>query len=560
MVVSAQHSRLMELVTAKQKTEVEKFLKKIKSVSEKELEELEKEGVFTGSFAVNPLTKEKVPVYAGNFVVADYGSGMVMAVPAHDQRDFEFAKKYKLPIKQVISGPKVVSEAYAGEGSLINSGSFNGLDSEEAKEHIIKALEFKKLGRRKTQYKFRDWLVSRQRYWGTPIPVIYCDSCGIVPVEEKDLPVILPERVKFGTGNPLATNKEFLEAKCPKCGNKGRRETDTMDTFFDSSWYYLRYCDNKNSKKPFDIEKVKYWMPVDQYIGGAEHATMHLIYARFFIKALRDLGFLKFDEPFIRLFNQGMLHGSDGFVMSKSRGNVILPEEVSKKYGIDTARLFLVSIASTDKDIEWSDSGIEGGYRFVNKIVDYFNDFKPGKPNPRTESKLNKTIKLVTEDIESFQYNLAVIRIRELFGSFPEKIDRKTAETLIKILHPFCPHITEELWSKLGNKAFLSLEKWPVADEKKINPEFEKEEKIIDNIVNDANNIVNIVKQKGSNVKILYLYVLPKELDAYSNNLNEISRRTGLDVKIFSVSDNNRHDPQNKSKKAKPGKPGIYIE
>jgi len=247
--------------------------------------------------------------------------------------------------------------------------------------------------------------------------------------------------------------------------------------------------------------------------------------------------------------------------MSKSRGNDVLPEKVSEKYGIDTARLFLVSIASTDKDIQWSDKGVEGSFRFINKVTDYFSKAKFWRAiNGRTESKLNKTIKLVTEDIESFQYNLAVIRIRELFGSFPEKIDRKTAETLIKILHPFCPHITEELWSKLGNKAFLSLEKWPVADEKKINPEFEKEEKIIDNIVNDANNIVNIVKQKGSNVKILYLYVLPKELDAYSNNLNEISRRTGLDVKIFSVSDNNRHDPQNKSKKAKPGKPGIYLE
>ncbi len=412
MAVSAQHPRLSELVTEKQKKKVEKFLKKIKSVSEKGLEEMEKESVFTGSYAINLMTKEKIPVYAGNFVVADYGSGMVMGVPAHDQRDFELAKKYKLPIKQVVAknvparsylmgatkitdddliklGIKITEKTKLGnrkieipenklkeyerliinkldngfwneyvwketvflfkhkdgkveryilndktekiidklaakfndeewsetvrnknvwhwladnnwytdlivhqdEGILINSGPFNGLFSEEAKEHVVKALEAKKLGRKKTQYKFRDWLISRQRYWGTPIPIIYCDSCGIVPVPEKDLPVILPEKVTFGKGNPLATNKEFLEVKCPQCGKKARRETDTMDTFFDSSWYYLRYCDSKNNKNPFEKKMVNYWMPVDQYIGGAEHATMHLIYARFFTKALRDLGF-----------------------------------------------------------------------------------------------------------------------------------------------------------------------------------------------------------------------------------------------------------------------------
>ena len=564
MVVSAQHPRLFELVTEKQKTEIEKFLKKIKSTSEKELEEMEKEGVFTGSYAVNPINKEKVPIYAGNFVVADYGSGMVMAVPAHDQRDFEFAKKYKLPVKQVIGCPKNHNwskEAYAGEGNLINSGDFNDLDSEEAKEHIIKFFEAKKLGRKTIQYKFRDWLVSRQRYWGTPIPIIYCESCGIVPVPEKDLPVLLPENVKFGRGNPLTTNKKFLEVKCPRCGNKGRRETDTMDTFFDSAWYYLRYCDSKNTKKPFDLNKVKYWMPVDQYIGGAEHATMHLIYARFFTKALRDVGFLKFDEPFIKLFNQGMLHGSDGYVMSKSRGNVVLPEEISGKYGIDTARLFLVSIASPDKDIQWSDSGIEGSFRLVNKVMEYFNDFKPGKTDARTESKLNKTIKEISEDIEGFSYNLAIIRIRALFDKIADKgIDRKTAEVFLKLLHPFCPHITEELWHKIGKKTFLSLEKWPVADEKKINLGFEKEEKAVDDVIADVNNVIGIIKEKGKSVSKLYLYVIPKEADIYSANLDGISKRTGLNVKVFSVADKTKHDPQGKSKKARPGKPGIYLE
>jgi len=563
MVISAQHPRLMELVTPEQKAEVEKFLKKIKSVSEKALEEMEKEGVFTGSFAINPINKEKIPIYAGNFVVADYGSGMVMAVPAHDQRDFEFAKKYRLPIKQVIECPPdhdFSKEAYAGEGNLINSGEFNGLNSEEAKVHVTKFLEIKKLGRKKTQYKFRDWLVSRQRYWGTPIPIIYCDSCGIVPVPEKDLPVVLPEKITFGRGNPLETNKKFVNVKCPKCKSNARRETDTMDTFFDSSWYYLRYCDSLNSKKPFEQTKIEYWMPVDQYIGGAEHATMHLIYARFFTKALRDLGFLKFDEPFKRLFNQGMVHGEDGYVMSKSRGNVVDPIEITKKYGSDVLRLFLASIGSPEKDSIWNSQGIEGINKFINKVIRYFDTFKIGRSDARIESKVNKTIQLVTEDIERFQYNLAVIRIRDLFNSLPEEIDKKIAEVFLKLLHPFCPHITEELWHKLGNKTFISLEKWPKFDSTKINPEFEKEERIIDDVVDDINNVVKIIKDKGKRVNRLYLYVLPNELKIYQTNKTIITKRTGLDTQIFSVTDKIKYDPENKAKKAKPGKPGIYLE
>ncbi|MEK6840410.1 MAG: leucine--tRNA ligase [Nanoarchaeota archaeon] len=569
MVVSAQHPRLFEIVKDKERKQVGDFLKKIKSVSEKDAETLEKTGVFTGSYAINPINGEKIPIYAGNFVLADYGSGMVMAVPAHDQRDFEFAKKYKLPIKLVIRpkdkvlNDKNLNEAYIGNGVLINSGNFNGLNSDEAKNRITKFLENKKSGKEAVQYKFRDWLVSRQRYWGTPIPVVYCNSCGIVPVPEKDLPVKLPEKVKFGKGNPLETEKKFINVKCPNCGNKGRRETDTMDTFFDSSWYYLRYCDSKNNKKPFDLKKAGYWMPVDQYIGGSEHATMHLIYARFFTKALRDLGFfgnLKINEPFLKLFNQGMLHGKDGFVMSKSRGNDVLPEEISEKYGIDTARLFLVSIASTDKDIQWSDEGIEGSMRFIDKVMDYFDRAKFGKTDRKTESKLNQTIKEVTENIESFQYNLAVIKIRELFSYLENGADRKTAETFLKLISPFCPHIAEELWHKLGNKTFISLEKWPEAEEKKINPEFEKEEKIIDDAINDVNNVVNIVKNRGKSVAKLYLYVLPNELKIYFDNLDAIKKRTNLDAKIYSVADKGKYDPENKSRKVKPGKPGIYLE
>ena len=359
MVVSAQHEKLFDLVTKEHKKDVENFLRKIKSTKKEDADKLDKEGVFTGSFAVNPMTLEKVPIWIGNFVVADYGSGMVMAVPGHDQRDFDFAKKYKLPIKFVIKPEeyemnlKDMNEAYSGKGVLINSDKFNDLENDEAKEKIVKELSKRKLGKKQFQFKLRDWLVSRQRYWGTPIPIVYCDSCGTVPVKEKDLPIKLPERVVFGKGNPLETNKKFLEVKCPSCGKKARRETDTMDTFFDSSWYYLRYCDSGNKKLPFDKKKVNYWMTVDQYIGGAEHACLHLIYARFFTKALRDLGFFgseEFDEPFSSLFNQGLIHGEDGNKMSKSLGNVIDPLVITKKYGADSLRLFLVSVASQDKD------------------------------------------------------------------------------------------------------------------------------------------------------------------------------------------------------------------
>ncbi|MCK5321569.1 class I tRNA ligase family protein, partial [Candidatus Pacearchaeota archaeon] len=364
MVVSAQHEKLMSLVTDGQKKAVEKFLKNLGSVSEKEMIDLEKEGVFTGSYAINPANGEKIPVYAGNFVVADYGSGMIMAVPAHDQRDFGFAKKYKIEVKQVISGNLTKTRAWTGEGELINSGEFNKIDNVTAKKKITSWMIKKKVGRKVVNYKLRDWGFSRQRYWGTPIPIIHCKKCGLVPVPEEDLPVVLPEKVKFGRGNPLTTNEKWINVNCPKCGGAGKRETETMDTFFDSSWYFLRYPDNRNNKKPFDKKKIEKWLPVDQYIGGAEHACMHLIYARFFTKALRDLKFLDFDEPFKALFNQGMLHGPDGEKMSKSKGNIINPDEISKKYGMDSARYFLLSLAAPDKPRNWSEKGIQGSLRF----------------------------------------------------------------------------------------------------------------------------------------------------------------------------------------------------
>ncbi|MEK6906588.1 MAG: leucine--tRNA ligase [Nanoarchaeota archaeon] len=562
MVVSAQHSRLMELVSDKQKKEVESFLRKLKSVSEKELELMEKEGVFTGSYAINPLTNEKVPVYAGNFVVADYGSGIVMAVPAHDQRDFEFAKKYNLPIKQVIKGGDIKKEAYNDEGILINSDKFNGLKNKEAIEKITLYLSQKKLGKKAVNYKFKDWLISRQRYWGTPIPIIYCDKCGIVPVPEKDLPIKLPEKIKFGKGNPLETDSKFVNVKCPKCKMKARRETDTMDTFFDSSWHYLRYCDNKNKKSPFDKKKIKYWMPVDQYIGGAEHACMHLIYARFFTKALRDLGFLDFDEPFLKLFNQGMLHGGDGEKMSKSKGNVINPDEVSKKYGMDTARIFLLSLASPEKDRDWSDEGINGNLKFMNKVCSYFESVKIVKSsNRKIESKINKAIKSATLNVENFKYNLAIINIREMFESMPSEINKNTLEIFLKLLHPFCPHITEELWHKIGNKTFISLEKWPVADESKIDELLEKQEQAVEKLAEDINHIVNLVKEKQNKIVTKsFIYVLPTEMNNYKESLDLIKKKTNTEVTIFAVNDKSKHDPENKSAKVKPGRPGIYLE
>ncbi|MFH0752747.1 MAG: leucine--tRNA ligase [archaeon] len=560
MVVSAQHPKLKELVTKKQEQEVQEFLKKIRSTSEKDFGALEKEGAFTGSHAINPVTGYKIPIYTGNFVVADYASGMVMAVPAHDQRDFEFAKKYNLPIKAVIQpetdlDTKNMTQAYIGEGKLINSKEFDGLKNKEAIKQITEHLEHKKLGKKTLQYKLRDWLISRQRYWGTPIPVVYCDKCGIIP--ETKLPVLLPEKVTFGKGNPLKTNKDFVNAKCPKCKGKARRETDTMDTFFDSSWYYLRYCDSTNKKEPFSKKKVNYWMPVDQYIGGAEHACMHLIYARFFTKVLRDMKLVKADEPFAKLFNQGMLHGADGEKMSKSKGNALLPETVSEKYGIDTARLFLVSIASPDRDIQWSETGIDGSLRFIKRVVDHSKTLKLGKSSKIVESKINKTIKELSEDIENFRYNLAVIKLRSLFDSLEEEISKKDFESFVKLLSLFCPHLAEELWEKIGNKSFVSLQAWPKADEKKIDKKLEEQEKAIDKLTEDINHVVRLVKGKKEKV---YIYVLPQEKNLYEDNLELLEKKIELKIKVYAVNDKDKYDPENKSKKTKPGKPAIYLE
>jgi len=569
LVISAQHSKLFDLVTKEEKPKVEAFLKKLKSVSEKELEDMEKEGVFTGSYAINPLTKEKVPVYAGNFVVADYASGMVMAVPCHDQRDFEFAKKYNIPIKLVIQNnennldAKTMQNAYTKDGILVNSDKFNGLKNREAIDKITEYLQSINLGSKTVQYKLRDWLISRQRYWGTPIPMIYCDKCGIVPANEKDLPILLPEKVKFGEGNPLATNSEFINVKCPKCNGNAKRETDTMDTFFDSSWYFLRFPDSKNAKEPFDKSKIKYWLPVDHYIGGAEHACMHLIYARFFTKVLRDLKYIEFGEPFNKLFNQGMLHAEDGNKMSKSLGNVVNPIDIIKNYSADSLRFNLMSLASPDKDSVWSTNGMESAHKFVNKFVDFYNKIKVGASSLKVEHLVNKTIKEYTEDIANYKYNVGIIKLRTLLDYVVQEkeLSKKDLESLLKLLHPFCPHITEELWEKIGNKPFLSLQSWPICDESKINPKFDKEDIALENLSEDINKILKVIQDKQDVKKTkAYVYVIPNELDIYNSVKDNVKKKTGLDIFVYAVNDKSKIDPENKAGKSKPGKPALHLE
>lgn len=554
MVISAQHLKLNELVTREQRKDVDKFLKKLKSVSEKDIGDLEKEGVFTGSYAINPANGESIPIYAGNFVVVDYGAGMVMGVPAHDQRDFEFAKKYGIEIRQVISGNIIKNKAWTGKGKLINSEKFNELDSEKAKEEITRWLVKKKSAKKVVNFKLRDWGISRQRYWGTPIPIVYCDKCGVVPISEKDLPVELPRDVKFGKGNPLETAKDWINVKCPKCGNNGKRETDTMDTFVNSSWYFLRYCDPKNNKVIFDKKKVKYWCPVDTYIGGAEHACMHLIYSRFYVKFLRDIGLLNFDEPAIRLFHQGMLHAEDGAKMSKSKGNIVLPEDISKKYGIDAARLFLSGIASPDKDIDWDERGIMGSLRFMNKVIGLYENVKIGKDNNEVLSVLNKTIRDVSSQLDNFDYRATTIRLKELFDLLEKQntVSRKTLESALKMLNPFCPHITEELWEKMGNKDFISTSNWPKVNESKISKNSQGED-LNDKIIEDIKYVLEKVKAKK-----VYVYVMPFEIDKI--NVDKIKKAIKKDIMVFAVNDSNKYDPENRAKKAKPGKVAIYLE
>jgi len=486
-----------------------------------------KEGVFTGRYCLNPLTGEKIPIYVANFVLFDYGTGAIMAVPTHDQRDFEFAKKYGLSLRVVINPPdkdlreETMTEAYEGEGLLVNSGPFNGQKNLEALDSMADYLESKGLGYKTVNFRIRDWNISRQRYWGAPIPILYCDNCGVVPVAEDDLPVVLPLNLEMrpNGGSPLPFEPSFYEADCPKCKGKARRETDTMDTFVESSWYFDRYACPDYDRGPVDLKRVDYWMPVDQYIGGIEHAILHLLYSRFYTRVLRDFGYLKVSEPFTNLLTQGMvcketqecpnhgylypeevkdnrcLHCQSAIVtggtvkMSKSKKNVVDPEDMIGRYGADTVRMFCLFASPPERDLEWNDQGVEGSYRFLNRVwrlvEDHIHEMKEAVTDEGRENlpqhlralhrKTHQTIKKVTEDIEDrFHFNTAISAIMELVNEINKCINsdvekdglawtvvREAVEATVVLLSPVVPHITEELWRMLGHKGYLLDVPWP---------------------------------------------------------------------------------------------------
>lgn len=514
-LLAPEHPLVEEIIIdSPYKDEVQSFIKEVskESTIERISTTLEKRGYFTGKYVINPINSEEIPIWVANYVLMEYGTGAVMAVPAHDQRDFEFAKKYNLPIRIVIQ-PKdkevsfnTLEAAFDEEGIMVNSGQFNGLSSTKALENIIDHLIKKGYGKKEVNYRLRDWLISRQRYWGAPIPIIYCPNCGMVPVPEKDLPVLLPENVDFRpTGmSPLERSEEFVNTICPKCGKKAKRETDTMDTFVCSSWYYLRYCSPQSDTAPFNTQELKYWMPVDQYIGGVEHAILHLLYSRFFTKALYDLKYVNFKEPFKRLFTQGMVC-KDGAAMSKSKGNVVTPGEIFSKFGIDATRVMILFASPPEVDMEWTDKGMEGASRFLNRVwrliynnLDYFKRARNKEEvfledisdeAKKIRQKTHQTIKKVTEDIEErFHFNTALSAIMELTNEvykfqLEEKggkggdvfVLRKALEIIIRLLGPIAPHFSEELWQEIGNKESIYMQPWPKYDDILL----EEEEKII---------------------------------------------------------------------------------
>lgn len=477
IVLAPEHLLLPKIVTEKYKKEVDEYIQKAAKKSELERVELQKEktGVFTGAYAEHPLTNERIPIWAADYVIGSYSTGAVMAVPAHDERDWEFAKKYKLPILAVNQKSKLKDndeECHTEYGYLMNSREFNGLRSEKAIVKITEKLAKIGMGKKMVQYRLRDWIVSRQRYWGAPIPIIYCDKCGIVPVPEEDLPVLLPEVKDFkpkGT-SPLAKNKEFVNAACPRCGNSATRETDTMDTFVCSSWYFLRYTDPKNIQKFASNKAIKKWLPVDCYVIGAEHSVMHLLYARFFCYALHDERYLDFTEPFSKMYHQGMILGPDGFKMSKSKGNVIDPDKQVNLYGADTVRMFLAFMGPFEQGGLWNPGGIVGAKRFLKKINQIINEKQISNyKDKESDFWLNKTIKKVTGDIRCFSFNTAVSTLMEWVNYLSGKnsLNENEAEILLKLISPFAPHLAEELWHEvLHENSYISLEKWPEFNDK----------------------------------------------------------------------------------------------
>jgi len=517
VVLAPEHPLVQEITTPDQKSEVEAFVASVASISEidRTAEDKPKKGVFTGGYAINPFTNQKIPIWIADYVLFEYGTGAVMGVPAHDVRDFAFANQYGLTIQQVIT-PKAETElkelqsAYTEAGVMIHSDRFDGLDSITAKTEIIKYAEAEGWGKARIQYRLRDWLISRQRYWGCPIPIIHCPKCGIVPVPDQDLPVELPNNVELTGrgGSPLAQLASWVNVKCPKCGTDAKRETDTMDTFIDSSWYYLRFTDAKNPKEAFTKEKVNDWMPVDQYVGGVEHAILHLLYSRFFTKVLSDRGLLNFDEPFQRLLTQGMVQGltysnpkkegkakwiSSDLVnpadpcdpetgeplevsyatMSKSKGNGVSPQQVISKYGADVMRMFVLFKAPPEKDLEWDEADVEGQWRFLNRIwrlITEFIDVKPtisDVPNKNLKRAIHTAIKEISEDLTGdYQLNTAISELMKLNNALQDTSDKASTtfveglETLLILLAPFAPHIASELWSTLGYQDYILTHPW----------------------------------------------------------------------------------------------------
>ena len=497
MVISPEHPMVEELIAGSPEEEnCRAYIEQAKKQSDIERTSTvkEKTGAFTGRYAINPATGEDIPINLADYVLMGYGTGIVMGVPYGDQRDFEFAKKYDLPIIPVVDPHRDdidindLKEAFSDDGTVINSGKYNGMDNREAIKAMQKDFEEAGFAVPKVNFKLRDWLISRQRYWGTPIPMINCPDCGWVPEKEENLPVILPTDVEFtGKGeSPIVTSKTFVDTVCPCCGKPAKREVDTMDTFLDSSWYELRYCDNKNDKAVWDREKADYWMNVDQYIGGVEHAILHLMYARFFCKFLHDIGLTKAEEPFQNLLTQGMVL-KDGKKMSKSIGNVVSPEEIIEKYGADTARLFILFAAPPEKELEWSDTGVEGSYKFLGRVYRLVADMAEltagipkryipeGKDDKQLAYILNNTIKRVSEDIQKrFNFNTAISAIMELVNEmyrYKELEDinlgllADATEKLVLMLAPFVPHIGEEMWEGIGGEGLVYDAKWPEVDE-----------------------------------------------------------------------------------------------
>ncbi|HKL74854.1 MAG TPA: leucine--tRNA ligase, partial [Halanaerobiales bacterium] len=555
MVLAPEHPLVDKFIkNSDKKEELENFVEKVKNEEEEERtsSESEKEGMFTGEYAINPMTGKKIPIMIGNYVLMSYGTGAIMAVPAHDQRDFDFAKKYDISITPVIQPEdrekelkeEDLEEAYSEDGHLINSGEYNGLSVEEAFEEIADYFEENGIGHREKNYRLRDWLISRQRYWGTPIPVVYCENCGVVPIPEDELPVELPHDVEFKpTGeSPLKEVDDFVNTTCPKCGGEATRETDTMDTFVDSSWYFLRYADSKNDKLPFSKEKADSWMPVDQYIGGIEHAILHLLYARFFTKVLYDMDLVSYKEPFSNLLAQGMVL-KDGAKMSKSKGNVVDPKEILEKYGADVTRLFMLFAAPPEKDLEWNEEGVEGAERFINRVWRIASDnyqeltkidnieydvSKFNKQENELYRKLHQTIKDVTEDVgERLSFNTAISRIMELTNTIYKYLNKGEninynliKESLYKILillAPFAPHMTEELWHEIGYEGSIHECDWPDYKEKALKKE---EITIVIQINGKVRDRINVspdiseedLKEKAKEEEKVQEYIAGKEI------------------------------------------------